>query len=176
VHEAAGTSTNSTHGRVTLPSWHMRCACTVPHELADLGGHTAFYKAEGGLRASHVLLPGAVSLTEHSLTDSSLTSTSTAPLTQRMCKSPTPAQQYVCTDTLRPFPARRTDEPVHVHANTIGPCDGSMCSLPSYMSFTPMMRPADSLGGDLFRAASASVINHHIRCLFDDCEAPSRWK
>jgi hypothetical protein len=45
---------------------------------------------------------------------SSLTSTSTAPLTRCTRRSPTPAQQYVRADTLRSFPARRTDEPAYV--------------------------------------------------------------
>ena len=47
------------------------------HELAGLGGDTAFYKAEGALQASRVLLPGVVSPLL-SLADLDLTSCSSS--------------------------------------------------------------------------------------------------
>ena len=69
VREAAGTSTKSSlfhtwtrdsRDHATFGTHGVRAQ--LRHELAGLGGDTAFYKAEGGLQASRVLFPGIVSV------------------------------------------------------------------------------------------------------------------
>ncbi len=68
VREAAGASTKSSlfyawtrdsRDHAVFGSRGVRAQ--FRHELAGLGGDTAFYKAEGGLQASRALLPGVVS-------------------------------------------------------------------------------------------------------------------
>ena len=68
MREAAGTSTKSSlfhtwtrdsRDHAVYGTGGVRAQ--FRHELAGLGGDTAFYKAEGGLQASRVLLPGVVS-------------------------------------------------------------------------------------------------------------------
>ncbi|KAI9444207.1 surface antigen-domain-containing protein [Lactarius indigo] len=67
VREAAGTSTKSSlfHAWTRDSRDHAifgtrGVRAQFRHELAGLGGDTAFYKAEGGLQASRVLLPGVL--------------------------------------------------------------------------------------------------------------------
>ena len=121
MREAAGTSTKSSlfhtwtrdsRDHAVYGTGGVRAQ--FRHELAGLGGDTAFYKAEGGLQASRVLLPGVVSTKPTNVPLSPLTSTFAAPLTRRTRRGPTPAQQYVCADALRLLPAGRTDEPADV--------------------------------------------------------------
>jgi len=68
VREAAGPSTKSSLFHVWTRDSRDHAVfgtrglrAQFRHELAGLGGDSAFYKAEGGLQASRVLLPGVVS-------------------------------------------------------------------------------------------------------------------
>ncbi|KAN0129717.1 Surface antigen domain containing protein [Lactarius tabidus] len=132
VREAAGTSTKSSlfHAWTRDSRDHAvfgtrGVRAQFRHELAGLGGDTAFYKAEGGLQASRVLLPGVLlSLGARAGVLHPLSSTSAPTLSDRF--------QLGGPMNLRMF-----------RANTLGPRDGT-----------------DSLGGDLFWAAGASVITH----------------
>ncbi|KAH9000856.1 surface antigen-domain-containing protein [Lactarius hatsudake] len=135
VREAAGTSTKSslfhawTHDSRDHAIFGTRgVRAQFRHELAGLGGDTAFYKAEGGLQASRVLLPGVLlSLGARAgvLHPLGGDGSATAPtLSDRF--------QLGGPTNLRMF-----------RANGLGPHDGT-----------------DSLGGDLFWTAGASVITH----------------
>jgi len=98
------------------------------HELAGLGGDTAFYKAEGGLQASRVLLPGVLlSLGARAGVLRPLGGDGSA-------SAPTLSDRFQLggPTNLRMF-----------RANSLGPRDGT-----------------DSLGGDLFWTAGASIITH----------------
>ncbi|KAH9039514.1 surface antigen-domain-containing protein [Lactarius pseudohatsudake] len=132
VREAAGTSTKSslfhawTHDSRDHAIFGTRgVRAQFRHELAGLGGDTAFYKAEGGLQASRALLPGVLlSLGARAGVLHPLGSASAPTLSDRF--------QLGGPTNLRMF-----------RANGLGPHDGT-----------------DSLGGDLFWTAGASVITH----------------
>ncbi|KAH9017087.1 surface antigen-domain-containing protein [Lactarius deliciosus] len=135
VREAAGTSTKSslfhawTHDSRDHAIFGTRgVRAQFRHELAGLGGDTAFYKAEGGLQASRVLLPGVLlSLGARAGVLHPLGGDGSA-------SAPTLSDRFQLggPTNLRMF-----------RANGLGPHDGT-----------------DSLGGDVFWTAGASVVTH----------------
>ena len=93
---------------------HVWCSCAVPTRAGRSRRRHRVLQGRG--RSAGLARPA--SRCRQYKTDQRpsppLTSTSTAPLTWRTRRSPTPAQQYVCADALRPLPTGWTYEPADV--------------------------------------------------------------
>jgi len=100
VCEAAGTSMKSSLFHIwTCDSLDHAIFCTCGlcmqfrQELAGLGGDSVFYKAEGGLQALRILLPGVVSSNPPLLADFNLTRMTAAPFSRRACRTQAPSRR-----------------------------------------------------------------------------------